>query len=181
VVAFKPDGHGNLAVYGGGPCHVDGICQLATDGRPVGVHVLITADRPASVPSALASAMQTRVVLRTADPNDYQSMNVPADVVKPSSPSGRGMLQDVEVQVAILGKQSDVGSQLAAKADEIESIANVLSSQLNGVQWLGHDADMFRNDWQSTHRTQLNTVSNALRDASTRATAHANQQEQASA
>jgi uncharacterized protein YukE len=73
-----------------------------------------------------------------------------------------------------------LASQLAAKADEIDSIANSLSSQLNGVHWLGPDADAFRGDWQSTHRAQLNTVSSALRDASTRATANANQQEQAS-
>jgi hypothetical protein len=73
-----------------------------------------------------------------------------------------------------------LSSQLAAKADEIDSIASMLTSQLNGVQWLGPDADMFRNDWQSTHRVQLNTVASALRDASMRATSNANQQEQAS-
>ena len=49
------------------------------------------------------------------------------------------------------------------------------------MQWVGFDADGFRNDWQSTHRTQLHAVATALRDASTRATANANQQEQASA
>jgi uncharacterized protein YukE len=74
-----------------------------------------------------------------------------------------------------------LATQLSAKADEIESIANTLSSQLDGVQWIGFDADGFRNDWQSTHRTQLHAVATALRDASTRATANANQQEQASA
>jgi uncharacterized protein YukE len=73
-----------------------------------------------------------------------------------------------------------LASQLNAKADEIESIANSLSSQLDGVQWVGFDATNFRNDWQGTHRTQLHAVASALRDASTRATANANQQEQAS-
>ena len=74
-----------------------------------------------------------------------------------------------------------LASQLSAKADEIDSIANGLSSQLDGVQWVGFDADGFRNDWQTTHRTQLHAVSTALRDASSRATANANQQEEASA
>src|SRR5207237_3034468 len=78
----------------------DTFCAIATDGRPVGVHVLLTADRPASVPSALASAVQTRIVLRMADTNEYQGMNLPADVLKPSSPPGRGLLHGAEIQVA---------------------------------------------------------------------------------
>jgi uncharacterized protein YukE len=73
-----------------------------------------------------------------------------------------------------------LASQLNAKAEEIDTIANALSNQLNGVQWVGTDGDAFRNDWQSTHRSQLQQVSAALRDASTRATSNANQQEETS-
>jgi uncharacterized protein YukE len=74
-----------------------------------------------------------------------------------------------------------LATQLNAKADEIESIANTLSSQLDGVQWVGIDASNFRNDWHGTHHAQLHAVATALRDASTRANADAAQQEQASA
>jgi uncharacterized protein YukE len=74
-----------------------------------------------------------------------------------------------------------LASQLSAKADEIESITNALSGQLDGVQWEGPDAQNFRTDWQNTHRTQLNNVASALRDASGRATSNANQQDEASA
>jgi uncharacterized protein YukE len=74
-----------------------------------------------------------------------------------------------------------LATQLQAKADEIDAIANALSSHLNNVQWVGHDADVFRNDWQTTHRTQLSTVASALRDASHVASANATQQEQTSA
>src|SRR2546423_2046180 len=95
----------------------DTFCAIATDGRPVGVHVLLTADRPASVPSTLASAVQTRVVLRMADPNEYQAMNLPVDVLKPGSPPGRGLLHGVEIQVAVLGTRAEVGSQLAYLRD----------------------------------------------------------------
>lgn len=73
-----------------------------------------------------------------------------------------------------------LASHLSAKADEIESIANMLSSQLDMVQWVGQDAQTFRGEWQGTHRAQLHTVATALRDAATRANANANQQEQAS-
>jgi NADH:ubiquinone oxidoreductase subunit len=49
------------------------------------------------------------------------------------------------------------------------------------AQWVGNDASSFRSDWQSHHRTQLNNVTDALSDASSRATNNADQQEQASA
>jgi uncharacterized protein YukE len=74
----------------------------------------------------------------------------------------------------------NLATQLNSKADEIESIANMLSSQLDSIQWIGHDADGFRGDWQGTHRTQLHTVATALREASSRASNNANQQETAS-
>jgi len=73
-----------------------------------------------------------------------------------------------------------LAGQLNARADEIDSLANALSAQLGNVEWLGLDADGFRGDWQNSYRVQLQTVSAALRDASTRATGNANQQEQAS-
>jgi uncharacterized protein YukE len=74
-----------------------------------------------------------------------------------------------------------LASQLNAKAEEIDTIANALSNQLNGVQWVGADGDSFRNDWQSQHRSQLQTVATALRDAATRANSNASQQEDTSA
>jgi uncharacterized protein YukE len=74
----------------------------------------------------------------------------------------------------------NLATQLSAKADEIESIMSALTSQLHSVQWMGSDADTFRNDWQSVHRVQLTAVAQALRDAATRANNNATQQEQAS-
>lgn len=70
--------------------------------------------------------------------------------------------------------------QLEAKAGEIDAIANTLSVQIDGTTWLGRDADTFRSDWVGSYRTQLVAVATALREASTRATANATQQEEAS-
>ena len=92
----------------------DMLIGIANDGRPVGVHLLLSADRPSAVPSALASAIQTRVTLRMADPNDYALLGVPADVLRASSPPGRGLLRGAEIQVAMLGTEPDVGSQAVA-------------------------------------------------------------------
>jgi uncharacterized protein YukE len=87
--------------------------------------------------------------------------------------------------MAMLGMDVDAvrtfANQLTSKAEEIESIVNALTSQLDSVQWLGTDANGFRNDWSSTHRPQLQTVANALRDAATVANHNATQQEQTSA
>jgi uncharacterized protein YukE len=80
-----------------------------------------------------------------------------------------------------IGAVRNLAGQLMSKADEIDTIANTLTSQLDGAQWIGPDATAFRGDWSSVHRAQLTTVANALREASNRATANANQQEQASA
>ena len=70
--------------------------------------------------------------------------------------------------------------QLELKAGEIDTIATTLSTQIDGTTWLGRDADAFRGDWAGTYRTQLAAVSAALREASTRATNNAAQQEEAS-
>lgn len=79
-----------------------------------------------------------------------------------------------------IGAVRNLAGQLMAKADEIEAIANTLTTQLDSAQWVGPDATAFRGDWISVHRAQLTTVANALREASNRATTNANQQEQAS-
>jgi S-DNA-T family DNA segregation ATPase FtsK/SpoIIIE len=92
----------------------DMLVGIANDGRPVGVHLLLSADRPSAVPSALGSAIQTRVTLRMADTNDYAILGVPTDVLRASSPPGRGLLRGAEIQVAMLGTEPDVGSQAAA-------------------------------------------------------------------
>jgi S-DNA-T family DNA segregation ATPase FtsK/SpoIIIE len=89
----------------------DLLVNIASDGRPVGVHVLLSADRPNAVPSALGSAVQRRIVLRMADAQDYAVLGLPADVLAAASPPGRGLLGNDEVQVALLGKEPDVGSQ----------------------------------------------------------------------
>ncbi len=85
----------------------DTMVAVASDGRPVGVHIVLTADRINAMPTALASAVQSRLVLRLADANDYSFLNVPSDIVGPDSPPGRGIYAGREIQVAILGKSPD--------------------------------------------------------------------------
>jgi len=86
--------------------------------------------------------------------------------------------------MALLGMDVDAvrsfANQLMLKAEELEAIVNSLTSQLDGVQWLGTDANGFRADWVASHRPQLVTISGALREAATVANHNATQQEQTS-
>ena len=87
---------------------------IAADGRPVGVHAIISADRLGAIPTSLASQVQRRVVLRLADANDYSLMGLASDVLDNNSPPGRGLFDESEVQVAVLGGTADVFEQSKA-------------------------------------------------------------------
>lgn len=93
--------------------------QIAADGRGVGVHIVVAGDRPNSVPNSIASTVQRRVVLRMANDDEYLMLGVPKDVLRASSPAGRGILDGNEVQVAILGESSNV----AVQAREMKRLA----------------------------------------------------------
>lgn len=90
------------------------LISVAAEGRPVGVHVVLTADRMNAIPTALSSAMQSRIVLRMADSNDYSFLGVPNDILTAKSPPGRGVLDGREIQVAMLGKSADNQAQAVA-------------------------------------------------------------------
>jgi S-DNA-T family DNA segregation ATPase FtsK/SpoIIIE len=66
------------------------------------------------MPSALASAVQSRVVLRMAHPDDYAFLGVAGDILSLASPPGRGLLNGAEIQCAVLGGSSEVTMQAGA-------------------------------------------------------------------
>ncbi len=99
--------------------------QLATDGRPLGIHLVITGDRPNSVPASLLASIQRRLVLRLSSEDDYLSMDVPKDVLSSSSPPGRGLLGGLEVQLAVLGGNSN----LALQAREVHKLSQAMLRQ----------------------------------------------------
>ena len=97
--------------------------QIAADGRAVGVHIVVTADRPNALPTSIASTVQRRIVLRLAHEDEYLLLGVARDVLGPASPPGRGILDDTEVQIAVLGDSGNV----AVQAREIERLAQSLA------------------------------------------------------
>jgi S-DNA-T family DNA segregation ATPase FtsK/SpoIIIE len=99
--------------------------QLATDGRPLGIHLVVTGDRPNSVPASLLASIQRRLVLRLSSEDDYLTLDVPRDVLSSTSPPGRGLLGGLEVQLAVLGGNSN----LALQAREVHKLSEAMLRQ----------------------------------------------------
>ncbi|PWH05033.1 cell division protein FtsK [Brachybacterium endophyticum] len=96
--------------------------QIATDGRQVGVHVIVTGDRPNAVPTSLGSSIQRRLIHRMASPDDYSGFGEAKDVLDGSSPPGRAILEGHEVQVAVHGGDSNV----ALQSREVSELARAM-------------------------------------------------------
>ena len=86
-------------------------------GRPLGLHVALSTDRFASLPSAIAAGIQRRVVLRLADDTGYAALDVPNDVLSEDSAPGRSVVGGRETQLAILGGSRLAADQSTALAD----------------------------------------------------------------
>jgi S-DNA-T family DNA segregation ATPase FtsK/SpoIIIE len=87
--------------------------DMLSDGRQLGMHVALTADRPGAVPASIASSVQRKVVLRLAD-DSYGMLDVPSDILSPASPPGRAIVDGLETQIAVLGGTPSVSEQSAA-------------------------------------------------------------------
>ena len=88
--------------------------QLLSEGRQLGMHVVLTADRPGTVPSAVSSSSPRRVTMRLADDQAYALLDMPRDVLSLESPPGRCMVDGVETQIAVLGGSRTVSDQFTA-------------------------------------------------------------------
>jgi S-DNA-T family DNA segregation ATPase FtsK/SpoIIIE len=99
--------------------------QLISDGRMLGIHVVVTGDRPGALSTALSSTIQRRLVLRLASDDDYGLAGVPGDILSSTSPPGRGIMDGQEMQVAVLGGDANVAVQGRA----VEQLANTLQDK----------------------------------------------------
>ncbi len=92
------------AEYEGIPGRAEAYASLARamqEGRSVGVHVVLTADRAATISNSLAATIQKKLVLRMADNDGYSVLGVPRDMLSPESPVGRGAIGKLECQVGV--------------------------------------------------------------------------------
>ncbi|WP_295777518.1 FtsK/SpoIIIE domain-containing protein [uncultured Microbacterium sp.] len=88
--------------------------QVLTDGRGLGMHVALTADRGQSVPTSLQAMIQRRIVLRMADEDGYALLGMPRDILGPDAAPGRAIVDDHEAQIAVIGGTSSTKDQSLA-------------------------------------------------------------------
>ena len=88
--------------------------RMLGEGRTLGVHTVITADRGNAVPSAVAANISRRVVLRMGDPSQYMLLNAPRDILDEQSSPGRAVVDGHEAQIAVLGGTMNVVEQTKA-------------------------------------------------------------------
>jgi S-DNA-T family DNA segregation ATPase FtsK/SpoIIIE len=105
--------------------HFELFQQIATDGRRVGVHVVVTGERTNALPPSLAASIQRRVVLRMASQDDYAILGLPKDVLTSASPPGRGLIDGLEIQLAVFGGNAN----LALQAREVERLRTSMIRQ----------------------------------------------------
>src|SRR5690606_13184350 len=103
------------------------VLQILSDGRQVGIHVVVSADRPASIPPSGSASFQRKVTLRLTDENDYAMIDTPADILSTTSPPGRAVLDQLEAQVSVFGGSPNVAEQARA----IERLARTMRD--NGI------------------------------------------------
>lgn len=95
-----------------GQLTLDRIESIIQDGRSVGVHVVVSIDRVASIRPAVLSGFPARLALRINDEMDLMSADLAKDAFDESTPPGRGYFKGQEVQVAILaGDETSIAAQ----------------------------------------------------------------------
>ena len=90
--------------------------RILGEGRTLGLHTVITADRGNAVPSAVGANISRRVVLRMGDPSQYMLLGAPRDILDEQSPPGRAVIDGHEAQIAVLGGTSNAVEQTRALA-----------------------------------------------------------------
>jgi S-DNA-T family DNA segregation ATPase FtsK/SpoIIIE len=89
--------------------------RVITDGRQVGIHVVMATDRRQGVPALILSAIASRLVLRQTEENAYSDYGVPMAVYRGLDlPSGRGLWNNQLVQVGLVSDDPAAAAQGAA-------------------------------------------------------------------
>ncbi|MEF9981848.1 MAG: FtsK/SpoIIIE domain-containing protein [Glutamicibacter sp.] len=110
--------------------------RIVGEGRPLGVHVVTTADRFGAVPTAISANITQRVVLRMADEQAYNVLGVAKDVLGERSAPGRAIIKGHEAQIAVLGGTANVAEQTALTTSWAQELAASGAPQAAGVESL---------------------------------------------
>ena len=107
------------------------ITRVVVDGRQVGVHTVITADRRSAVPARLVAAVANRLILPHADEGGYADHGVSVDRAGALDQPGRALLDGITLtQLASVSADPAARSQLAAIAAIAGAGANLPTTVL---------------------------------------------------
>ena len=91
--------------------------RIVTDGRQLGIHVVLTVDRRQAVPALMMSAIGNRLVLRQTDEGGYLDYGVPSALARGLElPSGRALWNNQLVQIGLVSDEPSAAAQGAAIA-----------------------------------------------------------------
>jgi len=115
---------------------LDTFHRLVVDGRQVGIHTVITADRRAAVPGVLMSAIANRIVLRQADGAGMADFALPAAANSGLNP-GRGYLDGrLQVQLATPPESVEGAGRVPSRL-----VSRALPERVDPADLAGAEAD----------------------------------------
>lgn len=132
------------------PAWLDAVRDVLADGRALGLHIVLAADRPGALPTWVRSLIGCTVVLRTTD-GAVPAKEAPDD----DAPAGRAAVAGFAVQIATPGGTAVVAEQVDAMrlaactgtAPPIRVLPDILSADTlpprePGRGWIGVGADL---------------------------------------
>lgn len=109
-------GTGSLGMLAPPEVWLDRFTEIAVEGRQVGIHVVMTADRRNAISTRLHAAISDRLVLRHVDDVGYTEHGIASSVAKELDlPPGRG-LWNGGATVQLASVSSDLGAEAQARA-----------------------------------------------------------------
>ena len=99
------------------------LSEIVALGRAVGVHVVVTSDRPATIPAAMSASLQQQFCLRLTNTGDYGALGVRGDVLESAGPGRAIALHDErEIQFALVCRDGALAAQSAALERRAEAL-----------------------------------------------------------
>lgn len=137
----------------------ESITRVMAEGRPLGIHVVVSIERPGALSSTLSAFFSLRLILRQADENAYLSLGVDKSILTKDSPPGRAVISSDqhEIQLGVIGglgkpnDQAEYAKQVAEqlrhagiqdvapieRLEEVIPLSSILSDYSNDLPLLG--------------------------------------------
>lgn len=106
---------------------IDAVQRLTAEGRPLGIHIVITADRRGAIPFNMAGLVEQKLVMKMADADELTSLGVQHKIAKDIKLApGRALLKgELEIQIPTVSEMPDGASQASQLVAIAQHLKNV--------------------------------------------------------